>query len=238
MKKRLLLMVLATTMVASMFTGCGSKDNDKENTSETINVEQGDNSTNAPTSNEEDTKKEESANKEEVKSYNEKFYKEPDWEEEYNELIEKGWKENEATENIEQTKLEYNAMKFVFEDMTQNFKHKKEVTALEPINTKLSPDPKNNTFVCDVLNAQPENAVDSKGEPVVFLRENYTEFAGFDVYQTKAWRYDKKEKTIQVAVRAYDIKGISPLIVNVVLSINEDGSFVYKNIDINSQNYE
>lgn len=236
MKKRLLLMALATTMTLSMLVGCGKEDTKDEATTPATSVEQDskDDATNAPSNDE--TK--DDSSKEEVKSYNEKFYKEPDWEEEYNELIEKGWKENEATENIEQTKLEYNAMKFVFEDMTQNFKHKKEVTALEPINIKLSPDPKKNTFVCDVLNAQPENAVDSKGEPVVFLRENYTEFAGFDVYQTKAWRYDKKEKTIQVAVRAYDIKGISPLIVNVVLSINEDGSFVYKNIDINSQNYE
>ena len=241
MKKRLLLTTLvATMMVSTLLVGCSSTEEDKDNNSTTpaTNVEQSDNN------DVENSTKEEPTSKEEV-SYKETFKKEPDWEELYEETkqgkIDAGWtvekSESFASGYVEEKKLEYEAMKFVFEDMTQNFKHKKEVSALEPIDVGFSPEPKKNTFICDIKNVMPENAVDANGEPIVFEREKYTEFAGFDVYETNATSWIDNPD-IKVSVCAFSVDGQSPLYVNVVLNRNEDGTFVYKSISVHSNLYK
>lgn len=229
MKRRLLLMALATTMVASLFTGCGSKDNDKENTSETINVEQGDNSTNAPTSNEEDTKKEESANKEEVKGYDEKFYDEPNWEEEYEENVSiymfEGDSESVAKERAEESMkkniFEYEVMKYVFEDMTQKFKNKEEVSVTDSISLiGMRKDCEGTSLVCDVSEMVPE------GSP-------YTTFGGFNAKSTEFNDVLDKKGYVVVELNANTIEGEgTPMWISVFVTINEDGTYNYKEINI------
>lgn len=239
MRRKLLIMALTTAMVATLLTGCGEKDDTKDSSTTTpvTKVEQSDNNdANTPTSKEED-KEEEPASKEEVKGYDEKFYDEPNWEEEYNEDIASGWSEKDAQMFKEKNILEYEAMKFVFEDMTQNFKHKKEVTAIEGIDVVFSPENTSKTFVCDVKNAMPENAMNREGEPIIFNRELYKEFCGFNAKKTEVTSW-VDSPDIKVSLEAFYVDGQTPLYVNVTLNRNEDGTFVYKEITIGSNIYE
>ena len=223
MKRKLLLMALATTMVATMFTGCGSSKD--EDTTPTTNVEQDSNSNVDDTTKEDATSKDDS-NKEEVKGYDEVFYDEPDWEVEYGDMDES---------YIERMKLEYEAMKFVFEDMTQNFKHKKEVTATDEIWIGHIGTQENLTFVCDIDNVMIEGLTNSDGEPIVWKKDLYPEFAGFSLKETEA-NYRSTDGTIRVGIQAPYVDGQTPLAVTAYVVKNDDGTYTYKSISFISNN--
>lgn len=227
MKRRLLLMALATTMVATMFTGCGSS-KDENTTKPATNVEQGESNND---SNVNDSNKEDATSKvEEVKGYDEVFYDEPDWAVEY---------EGEDEYYIEEKKREYAAMKWVFEDMTQNFKHKKEVTATEKINVNMALGGVYDklTFVCDIDNVMVEGLTNSDGEPIVWKKDLYPEFAGFNAKKTEitSWINDPN---IRVSLVANLVDGGYPIRLTIYVTPNEDGTYTYKSITVGSSFYK
>lgn len=216
MKRRLLLMALATTMVASVFTGCGSSKD--EDTTPATSVEQDSNSNVDDTTKEDATSKDDSS-KEEVKGYDEVFYDEPDWAVEY---------EGKSESYIEEKKLEYDAMKFVFEDMTKKFKNKEEVTATDSIDLiGMGKDCEGTSLVCDVAELVPE------GSP-------YTKFGGFNAKKTEFSDVKlEREGYVVVELNANyiqigDVVGndYSPMWISVFVTINEDGTYSYKEINI------
>ena len=228
MRRRLLVIAMVTTMVAStLLVGCGGSDTSEATTK--ASVEQNNNNDNKVEDSTKDTStKEEGTSKEEAKGYDEVFYEEPDWAVEY---------EGKSEAYIEKKKREYAAMKWVFEDMTQNFKHKKEVTALEPIEVSFSPDEPSTTFVCDINNVLLDNSVNSEGEPIIWEKDLYPEFAGFKVSETSAssWIDDP---VISVSLQAPYVGGQTPLYLTAYVTPNEDGTYTYKSISVGSNIYE
>ncbi len=223
MKKRLLLMTLATTMALSMFTGCGSNKEKEEDTTPT-SVEQNDNNdVENPTK--ENSTKEESTSKEEAKAYDEKFY-ELDMEaleEKYNEEVESLGKEL-ADERKEEAIRGYEVMKYVYEDMTQKFKNKEEVTVTDSIDLISIPeDYEGTSFVCDVTKIVSEDDE----------RAIYKEFGGFNAKKTEFNDVLDKKGYIVVELNANVIEGEgSPMWISVFVTINEDGTYSYKDINI------
>lgn len=226
MKRKLLLMALATCVIATMFIGCG-KESDYSTTTPDTNVEQDGNSNVDDTTKEDATSKDNSS-KEEVKGYDEVFYDEPNWEVEY---------EGKSELFIETMKLEYDAMKFVFEDMTQNFKHKKEVTATDEIWIGHIGTQENLTFVCDIDNVMIEGLTNSDGEPIVWKKDLYPEFAGFKVSKTSATSW-LNDPVIKVVLNAPYVDGQCPLAVTAYVVKNDDGTYTYKSISFISNNNE
>ena len=235
MRRKLLIVALTTAMVATLLTGCGEKDDTKESNTTTpaTKVEQSDNNNaNSPTSNEEDTKKEDSANKEEVKGYEEKFYDEPNWEEEYEENVSiymfEGDSESVAKERAEKSMkkniLEYEVSKYVFEDMTQKFKNKEEVSVTDSINLMgMRKDCEGTSLVCDVSEMVPE------GSP-------YTAFGGFNAKKTECLiMTDNGELDyVNVVLAANKISGDPnpPIYVTLHVDVNEDGTYSYRELSI------
>lgn len=172
---------------------------------------------------EDDSNKEDATSKvEEVKGYDEVFYDEPNWEVEY---------EGEDESYIEEKKQEYKAMKWVFEDMTQNFKHKKEVTALEPIDVMSNKDKKSTSFVCDIDNVMfGEEFVDLTGRKFVWEKDLYPEFTGFSAKKTDATSWSNEE-AIRVDLKSsyYDA-----IYMTIYVIPNEDGTYTYKSISVHS----
>ncbi len=126
MRRRLLLMTIATTMVAStLLVGCGGNEsNDSNDTTPASKIEQ------SSGNNVDDTTKEETTTKEELKGYKETYDVELDMEE-----IEEDYKwdlenlnEAYAENNKKNAILTHKVTKYVFEDMTQKFKNKEEVS--------------------------------------------------------------------------------------------------------------
>lgn len=238
MKKRLLLTTLVATMVAStLLVGCGGKEEDKNNNTTTpaTKVEEGetkdaDNSTNV-----------DSGAKEEETSYVEKWEDEPDWEAKYEGIkkyqMEERKKSEEEAESyaqftVDNEKLQYDAMKFVFEDMTQNFKYKKEVTPIDGVYVYgITTSGEIPSFVCDIANIIPEDT-----EIKIYDRESYKEFGGFDALSTEF--FNKSDDGSKVLVDIYanriDVNGkkVSPMFVKALLNRKEDGTFVYDTIEI------
>lgn len=226
MKRRLLLMALATTMVFSMLTGCGSnKDTSEETTTPATNVEQdsNDGSSNVDTPTKEDTKKEPIFDLN--PSYDEKFY-ELDMEaleEKYNEYVEDLGKEIADEWKAEQIRG-YEVMKYVFEDMTQKFKNKEEVTVTDSIDLISIPeDYEGTSFVCDVTKIVSEDDE----------RAIYKEFGGFNAKKTEFNDVLDKKGYIVVELNANAIEGEgSPMWISVFVTINEDRTYSYKEINI------
>lgn len=223
MKKRLLLMTLATTMALSMFTGCGSNKEKEDDTTPT-SVEQNDNNdVENPTK--ENSTKEEPTSKEEAKAYDEKFY-ELDMEaleEKYNEEVESLGKEL-ADERKEEAIRGYEVMKYVFEDMTRRFKNKEEVSVTDSIDIVGIPEFEGSTFVCDVTKIIPDDED----------KTLYTEFCGFKAKKTEFNDVLDKKGYIVVELNANAmIEGkASPMWISVFVTINEDGTYSYKEINI------
>ena len=225
MRRRLLVIAMVTTMVAStLLVGCGGSDTSEATTK--ASVEQNNNNDNKVDDSTKDTTKEDATSKkEEVKGYDEVFYDEPDWEVEY---------EGKSEAYIEEKKLEYKAMKWVFEDMTQNFKHKKEVTATDEIYVRGKLD--SLTFVCDINNVMVGELKTSDGTPMVWYKDLYPEFAGFKASKTSATSW-MNNPVISVSLEAPYVGGQTPLWVSVYVIENEDGTYTYKEINIGSNNY-
>lgn len=253
MKRRLLLMALATTMVAStLLVGCGSSDEGGNNstTSATSVVQGNDDSSVDTTTKVEDTKKEESTSskKEEAKAYDEKFYDEPNWEEEYQEDIADGWKEEDAKRFLENDKRKYEFMKYVYEDMTRRFKNKEEVTATEVIEVAGK---EVKSFVCDVTKIVPEEDKTyisedkySKDYTKVYERGVYEEFAGFKAKSTKVTVREKKDGSegidyfyVELKANKIEGKGI-PMWIGIRVNVNEDGTYSYRTINIDYELYD
>lgn len=202
MKRRLLLIALATTMVATMFTGCGSSKD--EDTTPTTSVEQDSNS------NVDDTTKEDATSKvEEVKGYDEVFYEQTEFE-------------------SDEEKFEYEVMKYVYEDMTKKFKNKEEVTATDSIDLiGMGKNYEGTSLVCDVAELVPEDSP-------------YTEFGGFNAKKTEFSDVKlEREGYVVVELNANyiqigDVVGndYSPMWISVFVTINEDGTYSYKEINI------
>lgn len=225
MKRRLLLMAMATTMVFSMLTGCGSsKDTSEETTAPATNVEQdsNDGNSNVDTPTKEDNKKEPIFDLN--PSYDEKFY-ELDMEaleEKYNEYVEDLGKEIADEWKAEQIRG-YEVMKYVFEDMTQKFKNKEEVTTTKGIQIPDIPEFEGTSFVCDVTKI----VSDDKDKTI------YTKFGGFDVDSTEFADDLESKGYITVNLFANAIKGKgTPMVINVTVTINEDGTYSYKYMTI------
>ena len=238
MKKRLLLMTLATTMALStLLVGCGSKEenNDSNTTTPATKVEEGetkdtDNSTN-----------EDSDAKEEETIYVEKWEDEPDWDAKYENIkkyqMEERKKSEEEAESyaqftVDSQKFEYDVKKFVFEDMTQNFKHKKEITPTDGVNIyKIANSEPLTSFVCDVANIIPEDT-----ETKIYNRECYKEFAGFNVHDISIIDKSEDGSTIYVNIYANDVEvdGMKkcPMWVSTTIGRNEDGTFFYKKVTV------
>lgn len=228
MRRKLLVIAMVTTMVAStLLVGCGGSDTSEATTK--ASVEQNNNNDNKVEDSTKDTSKKEdtTSKKEEVKGYDEVFYEEPNWEVEY---------EGQSELFIETMKLEYDAMKFVFEDMTRRFKNKEEVTATDEIWIVTSNDrPK--TFVCDIDNVMVEGLTNSDGEPIVWKKDLYPEFAGFNLKDIDA-SYRRNEGTCRVDIKAPYVDGQCPLSLTVYVVKNDDGTYTYKSISVGSNNYE
>lgn len=250
MKKRILLTTLVATMVAStLLVGCGGKEEDKNNNTTTpaTNVEQSDNNSKV----EDSTKEDDTSKKEEAKAYDEKFYDEPDWEKEFEESkqlwLDKGWTEElaekTAKSSVDEKKLEYSAMKFVFEDMTRRFKNKENVTTTE---TSKVADEECTSFVCDISKLVPEDYYDEdRNRDVVYERDYYKEFVGFDAKDTECTIREKKDGSeeieyIKIVLHSNRIKGANdtPFYVFVTLDVNEDGTFSYREMHLQFMLYD
>lgn len=197
MKKRILFMALAITMVLSVFVGCSKSEN------------------------EDDASKTTTSEKEETR-YNEKF-----------EDVE-GWNKDRFTER---DKIKYAAAKFVYEDMTQKFKHKEEFIPSRGIHIWASEKTlygELESLVCDIANIIPEDSHKYKWD-----RETYKEFAGFD---KNAVKVEMDEETIYVNLYAnyieYQGERKSPLWVSVSVIQNDDGTFSYKGATITYELYD
>ena len=226
MRRKLLVIAMVATMVAStLLVGCGS--NDTSETTTKASAEQNNNNVVDPTK--DNTTKEENTSKvEDVVSYDEVFYDEPDWEVEY---------EGKSEAYIEELKCEYAAMKWVFEDMTQNFKHKKEVTAIEKINLDFIGDLDSLTFVCDIDNVMVEGLTNSDGEPIVWKKDLYPEFAGFNLKDVDCTYWSNKG-VYRVGLGTPYVAGQYPLVVTAYVVDNGDGTYTYKEIYFGSNIYE
>lgn len=223
MKKRLLLMTLATTMALSMFTGCGSNKEKEDDTTPT-SVEQNDNN------DVENSTKEESTSKEEAKAYEETYDVELDMEEieeNYNKDLEK-LNETYAENNKKNAILTHDVTKYVFEDMTKKFKNKEEVSVTSKITITEFDGYASTTLVCDLKNMVPEDSV-------------YTEFGGFYVDESKAVTKKKTDgelDCIKVVLGANKIQEEeggrfkTPMYVTVTVDVNEDGTYSYRELYI------
>lgn len=220
-------MTIATTMVAStLLVGCGGNEsNDSNDTTPASKIEQ------SSGNNVDDTTKEETTTKEELKGYKETYDVELDMEE-----IEEDYKwdlenlnEAYAENNKKNAILTHKVTKYVFEDMTQKFKNKEEVSVTGKITFYgLGGKPDEKTFVCDVKNATPEGSI-------------YTEFRGFYLDESRA-----KTKVgengeldyIKVVLGANRIKktedgwSTCPMYVTAKVDVNEDGTYSYRELII------
>lgn len=230
MKKRLLLIALATTMALSMFTGCGSNKEKEEDTTPTNNVEQSDNNDVENSTKEDSTKDEPIVNV--APSYDEEFYERPDFEKEYEEELAQylavGVSESSAEKRAKYTYDKnvrgYEVMKYVFEDMTRRFKNKEEVSVTDSIDIVGIPEFEGSTFVCDVTKIIPDDED----------KTLYTEFCGFKAKKTEFNDVLDKKGYIVVELNANAmIEGkASPMWISVFVTINEDGTYSYKEINI------
>lgn len=220
MRRKLLVIAMVTTMVAStLLVGCGGSDTSEATTK--ASVEQNNNNDNKVEDSTKDTSKKEdtTSKKEEVKGYDEVFYDEPDWDVEYADESDY-FKENELPE----LKIEYAVMKYVFEDITQKFKNKEEVRA-NAINLISVDDSEVTTsFVCDVTKIVSEE--DNAGR--------YTKFVGFNVSKTEAQDNLERKGYVVVELNANPIEEgtRSPMWISVFVTINEDGTYNYDEINI------
>lgn len=221
MKKRLLLMVLATTMTLSMLVGCGKEDTKDKDTTPATNVEQNSNS-NVDDTTKEDAISKDDSSKEEETNYNEKFEDVETWIELWDE---------------EQEEIRYAAAKFVYEDMTQNFKHKKEFKTNKGIHIWESEKTKYGqieSLVCDINNIIPEDS-----GRFVWDRDTYKEFSGFDKESVKAYfSYDFIVVELYAYTIEYQGEYKSPLCVSVAVTQNDDGTFSYNSATITYDLYD
>ena len=232
MKRRFVIMALATAMAAAFLTGCGDNEENKESSTDaptatpTIEAEQVGNNdseniiTARPITGEADIEE----------GYSEQYLDEPNWEKIYKE------------EAIPKYKLSYDVKKFVFEDMTRRFKNKEEIAPTEGAHIyKIANNEAIPSFVCDVANIIPEDT-----DMYIYNRECYKEFAGFDAQRTEILKISEDNKTFYVNIYANDVEVdgnfVSPMWVSTVIGLNEDGTFFYKNVtagfDIEPTNVE
>lgn len=234
MKRKLLLTVLTTAMLATLLIGCGEKQSNKDgNTNSSSTIIEEDNNVIKVTP--EGMAKEE----EDETGYVEKYLEEPNWEAKFEKSkkfwIGKGKSEEEAIEkareSVDKEKFKFDLKKFVFEDMTQNFKNKKEISPTNGVYLYEMSGEDIPSFVCDVANIIPEDT-DTK----IYNRECYKEFSGFNVENVEIQLMEDDNPNIVVKLYANDIKVDDgfyfPMCVEMTINRNDDGTFFYKHVSI------
>lgn len=233
MKRKLLFIAMtASISLSALLVGCGANEKTNDNpTTLATSSEDNDNSTNVNDSTNEISTTEQTTVEETTEEettidpnigYDVKFYDMPDYQEEY------GYTDEETLSKLE---AEYTVMKLVFEDMTRKFMNKEEVTAdeikLMALSNVVST---STTFVCDIKNVIPEDYSEEFYD-VVYNREVYTEFAGFDAKSTGAAKTDDGTFFVQLHANYIDEFSVTPIHIGIHAALNEDGSISYKKIE-------
>lgn len=152
-------------------------------------------------------------------SYVEKYLEEPDWEKIY------------KVEAIPKYKFQYEGKKFVFEDMTQKFKNKESIVITEDITIYgMTKEDGGESVICDVINTIPKDT-----ETLIYDRETYTEFVGFNVDKVEVYNVNLEKKSMMVTLYANDMMindfYTCPMFLKAIIGCNDDGTFFYKTIE-------
>ena len=209
MRKKLLCLGLVTMMVASsVLTGCGKEEN-KGNTA---------------SGNVQNSQAAQTGSASSAVEYDEKYtVEEPDWDEVYAKELEVFKNDEEvAAFYTNEKKMKYDVTKFVFEDLTQKFKNKESITTDKGI------------VECDVVKFIPDDKITEENVEYVYDRKSYTEFIGFDMESAEGYvnrePNSKEFDTLQVVIDTKRKKGMleCPLTISAYLTVDEDGSYRYK----------